>query len=206
MENGVENKFSRELRSFSSLLVINIAFSGMAMALGVALAATNVQALITGGSAFNFAVSAVGVAAFVLAMRWLVSVAELFDGVDELRDEYARVKGEKNRQALAGLVARLTAHYRSNRQVISRLILLTRAAGVCFIANGAFLLLQLALNAPAEWAGAAWVVAAAVMNFGVGVAGLSIPHFFREYSRCWEARLEGVAQAEKSLSALMEGE
>ncbi|MEM2126290.1 MAG: hypothetical protein QXQ53_07845, partial [Candidatus Methanosuratincola sp.] len=85
MENGVENKFSRELRSFSSLLVINIAFSGMAMALGVALAVTNVQALITGGSAFNFAVSAVGVAAFVLAMRWLVSVAELFDGVDELR-------------------------------------------------------------------------------------------------------------------------
>ncbi|MEJ5292658.1 MAG: hypothetical protein WHS82_03590 [Candidatus Methanosuratincola sp.] len=206
MESGVEDKFLRELRSFSSLLLINIAFSGVAMALGVALAVANIQALLSGWNALNLAVSAAGVAGFVLAMRWLVSVVELFDGVDEIRDEYARENGGKDRRVLAGLVARLAAHYRSNRKTISRVILLTRAAGLCFVANGVFVLLQSALNGQAEWAGLAGAVAAAVVNFGVGAAGLSVPRFFIGYSRCWEERLEGISHAEERLSGLMGGE
>ncbi|MDI9644138.1 MAG: hypothetical protein QFX35_02825 [Candidatus Verstraetearchaeota archaeon] len=201
-----EKKFSRELRSFSSLAVINIAFSGIAMALGLAVAVISIQELLSGWAAINAAASAVGLAAFALSIRWLLAVTELFDGLDDIRDEYSRVKAVRDQQALAGLIARLAAHYRSNRQLISRVILLTKVAGACFVANGAFILLQAALNTPANWAGALGAVAASAVNFGVGAAGLSIPHFFREYSRCWEARLEGIAEAEKSLSALMEGE
>ncbi|MDH7555790.1 MAG: hypothetical protein ACQXXL_07080 [Candidatus Methanosuratincola sp.] len=206
MEMDVGNKLSREIRSFSSLLVINIAFSGIAMALGVALAVTNIQALLSGWAAINFAASAVGVTAFVLAMRWLVSTAELFDGVDEIKEERSRIKGSRDLQALAGLIARLAAHYRSNRQLISRLILLTKAAGLCFIVNGALVLLQVVLSSPADWASAMGMVAAAAVNLGVGAAGLAIPHFFSKYSLCWEARLRGIAEAEGRLSGLVGGE
>lgn len=205
METGAEKKFSRELRSFSSLAVINIAFSGIAMALGIAVAVTNIQALLSGWTAFNAAASVVGLAAFALAIRWLLAVTELFDGLDDIRDEYSRLKLGGDQQALAGLIARLAAHYRSNRQLISRVVLLTRVAGSCFLANGAFILLQAALSAPADWAGALGAVAASAVNFGVGAAGISIPHFFKRYSSCWESRLQGIAQAEEELEGLLGG-
>ncbi|MBC7120008.1 MAG: hypothetical protein H5T33_00265 [Candidatus Methanosuratus sp.] len=200
---SIENKFSREIRSFFSLAVINIAFSGIAMAIGVSLAVTNILALLDGWSVINIAASAVGIAAFALAIRWLIAVAELLSGVDDIKDEYSKVKGNQSPKALTGLIVRLTAHYRSNRQLISRLILLSRAAGVCFIANGALLLLQMALNLPADWTGILASLAAAAVNFGVGVAGISIPHFFKRYSSCWEVRLKEITQAEEGLSVIV---
>ncbi|MBC7127041.1 MAG: hypothetical protein H5T32_02325 [Candidatus Methanosuratus sp.] len=201
-----EKKFSRELRSLLSLTLINFAFGGIAIAIGITLAMNNILALLSGGAAINLAAAIFGSAAFALALKWLVSTAELFDGVDDIKDEYSKIKGSRDQKALAGLIARLAAHYRSNKQRVLGLVLLTRAAGICFIANGGLALLQLALDAPAGWEGTLATVAAAAVNFGVGAAGLSIPHFFRKYSFCWETRLHGIDQAEGRLSGLLGGE
>ncbi|MBC7113378.1 MAG: hypothetical protein H5T34_05115 [Candidatus Methanomethyliales bacterium] len=205
MERNAEIKFARELKRFYSLTFMSLVFSAIAMALSVALGVTNILTFINQRSLVYLIPACIGFLAFPFTIRWLLAGVEIMEGVEEIKDEYSKVKKSTNGEALTTLIVRTMAHYRAKKATISKLILLCKVAAICFIINGIFVLIQLALNIPADGLGLATSLVAALINLGIGAVGLYIPQSFQKYSSCWEARIQGSTLAEKELSSLMEG-
>jgi hypothetical protein len=205
MERNAEIKFARELKSFYSLTFISLVFGAIAMGLSVALGVTNILTFINQWSPVSLIPACIGFLAFPFTIKWLLSGVEIMDGVNEIKDEYSKVKKGANGEALTTLIVRTMAQYRAKKSTISKLILLCKVAAICFIINGIFVLIQLALNMPADGLLLATSLVVALINLGIGAVGLYIPRSFQKYSSCWEVRIQGSALAEKELSSLMEG-
>jgi len=209
MTTSIVMKLERELRSFFALAIMNIAFGGVAMALGISLGVQNVLAILEARNLLlpQLALTLLGFLAFGVSLRWLITSAEILDGVTDIKDDYERKKTNLVDENLTGLIVRMMAYYRENKSTIQKLTLVSKIAGVCFFINGIVLLINTVTNvmSGASFGYILLLALATVGNFLVSSSGIFIPRFFDRYSSTWEHRLDESSKVERELVEQLEG-
>ena len=215
--------FASELRSFFALCVLNLVFGALILAFGVQYIVTSVLALVEGGS--SLAVAAVQVLAWgaiaFLGFRWILSSVEVMGSVAEIRDEFRALEEPVSGETLTGLIIRMMALYRENREAIRLMTLVCTLGGIIFIVLG---LLNLVAGISALVAGTGplypfmvragltggigespfFSFLAAGINLAIGMVSLLLSSWFRRYSRAWDLRLEEASRSEEALRHAME--
>ncbi len=204
IETVTTTKIKREMRSFLALVIVSLMFGGLAMAFGVAAITNNALALTTTLSNVLLNVPLIVVGAFVayLGIRYLISTAEVMSKFDEIQEE--PIEKNPTREKLTERIVKLMGLYRDEKPQITRMVSISKIAGVCFIA---YALIQTIIFIFSLLTGATEVffsVLGIISSFVMGAVGFIIPSFFKNYSVCWDKRLEKSAEAEKKIASFME--
>lgn len=208
MEMDTRKRFKDEVRSFFGLTILNLMIAAMILALGISLVTTQVLDLIGSGhlQMMPFVLMGLGFAAVACGFYWIIKIAEIIDGIDDIKTAYDKFIRENDQEPITHLIIQMMAHYRANRTTVSRMAALGRVGGVLFLAVGAIGLAG-GLTAVASdgllWETAGQLVAG-IMAIGVGIGGLVIAHYFTVYSKVWTKRLDGTALIEDALQSKLE--
>lgn len=207
MEFETKEKFKKELWSFFGLTILNLVIAALAMGLGISTTLTNLFGMIESSQiqAIMVLLMAIGIMATIAGLYWLLQIAEIIDGVDDLKTAYDGLRDGDGEEA-TGLFVKMLAYYRSNKSIVSRMILLGRVGGILFLLVGGIGMLQ---------AGASMVssgvltenltqLLGGVTAFAVGIAGFVISRYFSIYSKIWDTRLQETAHIEETLKQKLE--
>ncbi|MCX6664657.1 MAG: hypothetical protein NT038_01155 [Euryarchaeota archaeon] len=202
---NTEIKIKKEMRHFMALVVMSIAFGGIAMGLAIASITTNALALTTTISNIFLNIPSIGIGFIVayLAIRYIISTVEIFDKFDEIQEDEM---GEKNqaREKLTERIVKLIALYRDEKPQIKRMILVSKIAGVCFLTNALIATVTLLFNINAGTAEVIPGVGGILVSIVMSAVGFFLPSSFRKYSVCWDERLVRSLEAEKKIASFME--
>ena len=205
MTEVTTTRFVRELRSFNALSIINLTFGAVAMAISVSFGVQNALAIV-GALTLLFpqlVFCIIGFLAFGLSLRWLITSAEILDGVQGIKEDYEKKEANIESDDVTGLIIRAMAYYRENRKTILKLVTASKIAGICFIVNGVIMLFTSVFS---ESGGNPLLSSVGILlNFAVGLSGVYIPIYFERFVSTWEERLQESIKAEKDLAKLMEG-
>lgn len=207
MINETFNRLSREMRSFNSLIVMNITGAGLAVAMGMAFVVRNLHPMIAARTLIwpEAALVALVVAVGVLLFRWFITGAEMMDEYQDLREkDFGYNDGAE--ESATELIVKNMAFYRDHRESMNGLILGSLVTGAYFLLSAAsqvrYLISVLSSGTP-------FMVAFSLVGFSLclvlGVAGVYISHMFRRYEATWDRRLQESREAEKKLGELLEG-
>lgn len=202
-------KLKHELNSLLGLLIINLLCSGLVLAFGVNFLMPNLIQMATTRIIQIDQVGLVilGALAFAIAVRWLVSTAELIDIQDELKTDLRSYKEKQtlDDETLTGLIMKMTAAYRENKPNLKRMITISKVASVLFAVGASVALIGAiagAITGTPLWSTSLTLVNAAIC-YGVAAAAYVIPHFFGKYSAVWDARLDSAEKAETQLQSML---
>jgi hypothetical protein len=207
MINETFNRLSREMRSFNSLIVMNITGAGIAVAMGLAFVVRNVHPMIAARTIIwpEAAMVALVVAVGVLVFRWFITGAEMMDEYQDLREKNSG-NDDGAEESATELIVKNMAFYRDHKASMSGLILGSLVTGAYFLlsatAQVSYILSVLGSGTPFE---AAFSLFGFSLCLVLGVAGVYISHMFRRYSATWDRRLQESTEAEKKLGELLEG-
>lgn len=196
-------KIQRELNSYQGLVTLNLMFGALAMAFGIVFVVQGGMGMVEIQSLLLPEVALVTIGAIVggIAVRWLISSAELLDGLTDLKDNFKKNKATLNDENTVSLVVKMTSHYRENKPTIKTMLNISKIAGLCFLAGGIYILVLAIINLASG--GSTWEVflqaVGSVSNIAMAAASFAIPHFFGKYSKVWDYRLEETVKAEKQL-------
>lgn len=197
MTTNTAQKLQRESNSLLGLSIINLVCSSLAMAFGISLLVPNMITMFNAQSLLlpELAWCTLGLIAFGVAMRWIVSSAEVLEVAEQLSE--GSKKYTKDEDSLTGAIVDATAGYREKRGTIKLMMTISRIAGVCFLISGIFTL----ANAVTLGGSVNLIlsIAGAGLNFGIAAAAFIIPHFFSKYQKIWDSRLKETEKAEKLL-------
>ena len=205
MRNETLNRLSREMRSFNSLIMMNIVGAGLAMSMGIAVIVKNVLPMVEAGMILVPEVVTVGLvlAGSVLGLRWLIEGAEMMDEYQDVVDADGLEGGD---DSATELIVRNMAFYRDHRGSLGRLVLGCRATGAFFLVSAA---LQVRYLISILGTGSVYEVAFSLVGMGLclalGLAAVYIPRLLRRYEDTWDGRLQGSSEAEGKLGELLEG-
>jgi len=208
MMSVTNNKFQRELGSLYALAIINIVFSGLAMALGVSTSIQNIFTLIASKELMLYQIlrTIIGFIAFGISLRWLISSSEILNEADDIKDNYEEKRENVTNEVLTGLILQMTSYYRQNKAKIKKLQVVSGVGGICFLISGTLTLANILpslIVEPSPWI-IAFQILGLALSFGIGIAGLLITHFFYKYSSTWDYRLQKSADAEKAFEKQLE--
>ncbi len=208
MSHSTAQKLQRELNSLFGLTIINIVACSLALAFGVYFLMPNLILVATTltVSAEQVGLIILGGLALTVAIRWLVSSAEIIEISSDLSSSLSKQKKNNtlDEDVLTGLIVKLTAAYRENKSTINLMVTISKIAGVGFgiaaalslasiIANGVF-------NIPL-WTAAQFSNVA--INAVMSAVCFLIPHFFGRYSTVWDQRLMHTEKAEAELEKVL---
>ena len=207
MEFETKKKFKAELRSFFGLTILNLMIGAIILALGMSLAIINVLDLMETGQIALVPIVQIGlgVAAIAAGFYWIIQIAEIMDGVDEIQTTFDEI-GEGDGEKATSLIIKMMAHYRSKKTTISRMVVLGRIGGALFLITGALGTISAGSSMASSGIMAENIgqLVGGITAFGVGIAGLLISRYFSIYSRVWDARLEETAKVEGALEHELE--
>lgn len=202
-------KLQHELNSLLGLLIINLLCSGLVLAFGVNFLMPNLLQMATTRIIQTDQVGLVilGALAFAIAIRWLVSTAELIDIQDELKTDLHSFKEKQtlDDETLTALILKMTVAYRENKPNLKRMITISKVASMLFALGASAALIGAivgAITGTPFWSTSLTLVNAAIC-YGVAAAAYVIPHFFGKYSAVWDARLNGAEKAEVQLQSML---
>ncbi len=207
MINETFNRLSREMRSFNSLILMNIVGAGLAVARGVSFIVRNVHPMVAARMILWPEAIMVGVAlaGCALLLRWLIMGAEMFSEYQDLREG---ASGHENgaEDSATELIVQNMAFYRDHRESMRGLILGSRVTGAFFLLSAA---MQVQYLVSVLGSGSTFEAAFVLLGFSLililGLAGVYIPRLFRRYEATWDRRLQESTEAEKKLGELLEG-
>jgi len=207
MINETFNRLSREMRSFNSLIMMNIAGAGLAVARSVAFIVRNVHPMVAARMILWPEAIMVGaaLAGCALMFRWLIMGAEMMDEYQDVREG---ASGHENgaEDSATELIVQNMAFYRDHRESMGSLILGSRITGAFFLVTAA---LQVQYVVSVLGSGSTFEAAFVLLGFSLililGLAGVYIPRLFRRYEATWDRRLQESTEAEKKLGELLEG-
>jgi len=207
MINETFNRLSREMRSFNSLILMNIAGAGLAIARGVSFIVRNVHSMVAARMILWPEAIMVGaaLAGCALVLRWLIMGAEMMSEYQDVREG---ASGHENgaEDSATELIVQNMAFYRDHRESMGSLILGSRVTGAFFLVTAA---LQVQYVVSVLGSGSAFEAAFVLLGFSLilvlGLAGVYIPRLFRRYEATWDRRLQESREAEKRLGELLEG-
>jgi hypothetical protein len=202
-------KLQHELNSLLGLLIINLLCSGLALAFGAYFLMPNLIQMATTRiiNIDQIGLAVLGALAFAIAIRWLVSTAELMDMQDDLKTDLRSHKEKQtlDDETLTALIVKMTAAYRENKPTLKRMMTISKVASALF-ALGASIAVILAIvgaiTGTPLWNTSLTLVNAAIC-YGVAAAAYIIPHFFGKYATIWDTRLNGVDKAEVQLQKML---
>lgn len=209
MSTTTVQKLQQELNSLLGLLIINLLCSGLALAFGAYFLMPN---LIQIATTLTIQIDQVGLVilgglAFAIAIRWLISIAEMVDVQDELKTDLRGYKEKQtlNDETLTALIVKMTAAYRENKPTLKRMMAISKIACALFtLGASAAVIVAIAgaLTGTPLWNTTLMLVNAAIC-YGVAAAAYIIPHFFGKYATVWDARLDGADKAEVQLQKIL---
>jgi hypothetical protein len=203
---NTEIKIKKEMKHFMALTVMSIAFGGIAMAFAISSVTTNALALTkTISNIFlNIPLIAISLIVASSALYYIISTAELLSKFDEIQEDET---GERNqtRETLTGRIVKLTNLYRDEKPQIKRMILISKIAGVCFLANALIQTATLSFNLTTGTAEVIPAVGGIIVSIVMSAVGFFLPSSFRKYAVCWDERLVRSIEAEKKIASFMEG-
>ncbi|MBE3122084.1 MAG: hypothetical protein IMZ43_02545 [Thermoplasmata archaeon] len=202
---NTETKIKKEMKHFMALVVMSIAFGGIAMAFAISSITTNALALTTTISNIflNIPLIAISLIVASLALYYIISTVEIMSKFDEIQEDGA---GEKNqtREKLTERIVKLMSLYRDEKPQIKRMILISKIAGVCFLANALIQTTTLIFNLATGTAEVIPAVGGIIVSIVMGAVGFFIPSSFRKYAVYWDERLVRSLEAEKKIATFME--
>jgi hypothetical protein len=208
MENEAFERFGREMRSFAALIILNIVGAGLAISFGISWIMPNIAPLFSGQPIYleQLVRAGLAVAGCVVALRWLVSCAETFDGVDDIVDGSWKADMERRGDALTARIVESMAWYRERRGNIWRLKLGCRLTGAFFVVSAA---LQ-AYNFVTTFGSATqsmliMSVVGLVLCLALGAIGVIVPALIDRFIGTWDQRVKASGEAEDKLGKLFEG-
>ena len=226
LPKSTSEDFVSELQSFFALCLMNLVFGSLAMAFGIQFIVTAVLAMAEAGTFQWFPAFQVllGWAAAVIGLRWIISTAGIFRGVNTVRREYramggpgaGETRGEPvsrgtqagtvPAEALTGLIVRMMAHYRENWKAIWRMNLISTLGGAVFLALGVLNLVQgvFAWMSAGDLVSLLLSLGAAGINLTIGLVSLLFSSWFRRYASAWDHRLIEASHSEEALKHAME--
>ncbi len=195
-------KIDRELNSYQGLVTLNLMFGALTMAFGIVFIVQGVTGVVEVQSLLlpEIVMATLGAIVAATAIRWLISSAELLDGLTDLKEDYNKNKANLNDENTTSLVVKLTSHYRENKPIIKTMMTISKIAGLCFVIAGAYSLVTalIGVGDASTWEFSLQVLGAG-FNFAIAGASFAIPHFFGKYSKVWDYRLQETTKAEKQL-------
>jgi len=207
MEVETLSRFNRETRSFHALTIINMVGAALAMSFGVAVGANALLTMISERSILmpQAAMTGLALVGFVFAIWWLILSAQIFDGFDDVRDEFKSRSEKADGEAVTELIVHNMAFYRDNKSIIQKLKLGSRATGAFFLLFGAVSALSLLTMGSTELLSLLTGASGTILCVAIGIVGVYSPSFFEQYIRTWDHRLMDSAEAEKKLDRILEG-
>jgi hypothetical protein len=207
MRNETLNRLNREMRSFNSLIMMNIVGAGLAVARGIAFIVGKVHPMIAARTIIwpEAVMVALVVAVGVLIFRWLIMGAEMLDEYQDLREKNFGYNDGAEESATE-LIVKNMAFYRDHKASMRGLNLGSLVTGAFFLLSAAA---QVRYLVSVLSSGTLFEVVFILVGFSLclvlGVAGVYISHMFRRYEATWDRRLQESAEAEKKLGELLEG-
>lgn len=204
---STEKKIKKEMKHFMALNVMSIAFGGVAMALAISSLTVNALSLMKMADSINllhvFSNIGISLVVGVVAFWFIISTAEVLSKFEEIQEEK---NGEKNLagEKLTERIIRLMGLYREERPQIKRMILVSKIAGICFLANALIQTVLLALNVNSGSVELAPAIGGILASLVMGVVGFFLPSSFRKYAVCWDQRLLKSGDVEKKIVSFME--
>ena len=204
--NNTELKLRKEMKHFFALTVMSIAFAAIVVAFVVTSLTVNIPALRTVDSTvllktlFNIVISII---IGYLAFRFLISTAELLSRLDDIRQDDASEKPVSS-EDITGRIIQLMSLYREERPQIQRMILVSRIAGICFLANAVLQTVLFAFNYTGGNVALASGIGGIIVNIVMGLVGFFLPFSFKKYAMCWDQRIVKGVEAEKTIASFME--
>jgi hypothetical protein len=202
---NTEIKIKKEMKHFMALTVMSIAYGGIAMAFAISSITTNAFALTTTISNIFLNISLIAISLIVaaLALYYIISTAEILSKFDEIQEGEAREKSG-TREKLTERIVKLMDLYRDEKPQIKRMILISKIAGVCFLANALIQTATLIFNLTIGTAEVVPAVGGIIVSIVMSAVGFFLPSSFRKYAVCWDERLDRSIEVEKKIASFME--
>jgi hypothetical protein len=201
-------QFGKELTSFFALVLLNLVFGALAMAVGMQVIVATLLQYPAGETPFIIAAARIllGTAGFAIGFFWILSSAKILRGIGNVRREYRdHAEGPVMDETLTGWIVSVLAHYRGNRTVIRWMTLIAAAGGLIYLALGIANLVQgaQALLGVAGQGPGVIAFAAAAVNLTIGLVAIYFSRWFHRYSRVWDLRLEQADSGVESLKRVL---
>jgi hypothetical protein len=203
-------QFGKELTGFFVLVLLNLVFGALAMAIGMQIILTTLlqyTAGVTPSSIISAARIFIGTAGFVIGLFWILASAKIVRGLKGVRKEYRnRAVVSVPAETLTGWIVAVLAHYRENRTVIRWMILIAIAGGVIYLALGVTNIVQgtQALTGVTSQGFGVIAFFAAAINLTIGLVTIYFSREFYRYSSVWDLRLEQADKGVESLKRVLE--
>lgn len=202
-----KEKLRAELRSFFGLTILNLVIAALVLGLGISTTITHLLDVIETENLLPLSVllMGLGVAALAAGFYWIIQVAQIVDGVDDLKAANDRL-GKGDGEQATSLFIDMLAYYRSNKTTVSRMAVLGKIGGALFLIVGAIGMVQAGVSiiSSGVLADNLSQLVGGIMALGVGIAGLLISRYFSIYSKVWDARLQETTKIEDALQHELE--
>jgi|WetSurMetagenome_2_1015567.scaffolds.fasta_scaffold95954_3 hypothetical protein len=205
MTTNTATKLQHELNSFMGLSIINLVCSALVLAFGAYFLMPNIVEMATTQTVTieRVGLAVLGAIAFYVAIRWMLSVVNIFSTAEEIKTNLTEHKKNNTLDdtAITGLIVNMTAAYRENKPTIGLMTKISKIAGACFVIAALYTLASIitgVLSGAGFWT-TITLVANMAISLAVAVACFIIPRFFGKYSAVWDIRLNGAAKAEAEL-------
>lgn len=204
---NTETKIKKEMKHFMALNVMSIAFGGIALAFAISSLTVNALSLISTNDSLNLfnllSNIAISLVVAVFAFWFVISNAEVLSKFEEIQEEK---DGEKNfvGEKLTERIIRLIGLYREERPQIKRMILGSKIAGICFLANALIQTILLAINVNSGSVELAPAIGGILVSCIMGVVGFFLPSSFHKYAVCWDERVLKSEDVGRNIASFME--
>jgi len=204
MMNTALARFRNEITNFYVVALLNIVFSGLAIAFGVSSIAGAVLGIVPGGGipVIRIGSGVLAMICFGLGLSWLLSSVRIFEGVESIRDILCTKEPVLSEDLVTCLIVRMLAHYRDNRKTIGSMITVCTLAGFGFFIIG----INIGLHAVSVTSGgisltldAALLIPAMLLTLGIALTSLLSSYYFTGFSRVWDERLHEIDESECAL-------
>jgi hypothetical protein len=203
-------QFGKELTGFFVLVLLNLVFGALAMAIGMQIILTTLLQYTTGvtpSSILSAARIFIGTAGVVIGFFWILASTKIVRGLRGVRKEYRnRAVAPVSAETLTGWIVAVLAHYRENRTVVRWMIIIATAGGFIYLALGVTNVVQgiQALTGAASQGSGVIIFFAAAINLTIGLVTIYFSREFYRYSSVWDLRLEQADKGVDSLKRVLE--
>lgn len=212
MTDETGTAFHEELRSFFALALLNIVFAALTLAFGISIVVTQALALLAAGTiqTGSDAYLLLGASAAVVGLWWIPKSAQVFGDVEDIQEEAEALTDHSTEEVLR-LMVRMMALYRDQKEVIGRMVLVSRIGGAVFFLVSVFNLIGLVAqvtgtDSATEPFTISIGIAGIAVTIGMGVAALVVSALFGKYSAAWDSRLAESDRVDAILDQKMEQE
>ena len=202
--NAALSRFMREVRHLFHISILNMVFAALAIAYGVSYIVTAILGQDAGISSPALRV-VLGVVAFVsvgLGISWLRSITRVVTGITAIRRDLHSLGDTPDEERATCLIVRMLAHYRENRTTIRTMILVCTAGGWAFFLLGivnSLEILTISGTGGEFRLDAVRLIAPTVISLGIALVSLLSSHYFNQFSRTWNQRLQEIDESEFTL-------